>query len=470
MIGFFKQHGGLLRRVFFWGRIVAILVVVLLAARLLHWNQNMDPRFFRFLGTETGMTLARVMNWPNLHDQIEVDKSLEDHTEDERLWRQRITKRVQKSWPTHLLVLTNGEEKQVQLESYSSERLQVVERFGSRGRMVSTVERAEIEDLRLFTEPMPKVTWRDVRFQMEFPTYELTYSGHYTVLTDAPYYQIANSVQALENVRDQFFDIFQPLIRFPKQEEALQLLYFTLEDDYRAHQEAHAPELAQSLGYYSPLEDRMVMFNHEFSKQTEDVRAHVQEEVDFLIEHSTTKREKSRIQRMHEKVQDQIRERAIRETLSTLRHEGAHHLAYTHGLHSWIHAENAWLIEGLATYFESTTPGYPIPAYQGVLRHLEMNDRMPALADLVAVRLPADFEQDLPGIKAHEAYALSWSLFRLCMAPHHREAFFGYLKTIQDPEDLGKLMRTPRIEVLASSLGRTPEELEREWRLSWSVQ
>jgi hypothetical protein len=233
------------------------------------------------------------------------------------------------------------------------------------------------------------------------------------------------------------------------------------------HQQATAPDLVNSVGYYSPLEDRMVMFNHEYSKQAEKIRDHVTEEVNQLVRQAASSHERNRLRILHQRLEDQLRDQASLETIATLRHEGAHHLAYTYGVHSWIHTENAWLVEGLAALFESPVPGQDVTSYVQTLRKMDQEGRIPDLSRLMSVRLPSDFEEDLPGIRPHEAYALSWSLFRYCMQRPRRDRFFAYLRSLQDPRDISGLMSQSRFHLLAGALDLTPMALESAWRSSW---
>lgn len=463
-----RSHRKHVRRFFFWARLVALLALMGFALRLFHWNRETDPRFFLFLRTSPGKALSRVMHWPNFYQQLRPERPQEDYTEEERIWHQKITASLKDTWPTHTLEFQDGSQRHLRILATTPTRLQVTEAFGSRGRLESFVSRDRIRELRPYTVPIPTVTWRDVRFQMAYPKFDLNYAGHYTILTDAPYYQVAASVEALEHLREQFLETFGSLIRYPKADESLQLLFFTRETEFRAHQEATAPDLINSVGYYSPLEDRMVLFNHEYSDHAEKVRAHVKEEVGFLVQQAESPTERNRLRLLQLRLEDQLRDQASMETLATLRHEGAHHLAYTYGVHSWIHTENAWLVEGLAAYFESPTPGGTVPGYVRLLRKMEEEGRIPDLARLVAVRLPEAFGSELPDIRPYEAYALSWSLFRLCMRPATREMFFNYLRTLQNPDDIPGLMKQPRLEMLADALALSPAELESVWRSSWT--
>lgn len=445
-------------------RILAMMVLLAFVGQLVVWNRHTDPRFYRFLGTPPGRLLSGIMNWPNLHLHRPRDKDEADYTDEELIWKRKLEAQLNASWPTHVLTLRDGTEEYVRIEGRTREGLRVQEHFGGKGRLERFIPHALIEKERPYTAPKPTVTWRDVQFQMEYPDFQLMYFGHYTVLSDAPYFQIASSVKALEEIRDQYMDLFGELVRFPKPDQGLQVLFFSNETQYRQHQESSAPHLASSAGYYSPMEDRMVVFNQFHSDRARDVRDDVRSKIDHMLEDARTEEDRRRILRMQSSVDQQIRAQGKLETIATLRHEGVHHLAYTHGVHSWIHAENAWLIEGKAVYFEPESPGQiPLSHLQALLA-LIREGRLPPLSRLMSVRLPSDFARELPRISPSEAYALSWTLFHFCMQPEYRPRFTQYLRMLQDPGDIERLVREPRVDILADALGlASAGELEDRW-------
>jgi len=452
------------RRLFTLLRIGCLVALAGAAIQLVIWNKNYDPRFYRFLGTPPGRMLAKVMRWPTLHDQPVAHKPLSEFTDEELMWKRRLEHQLRRSWPTHHIRMSDGTSRYVRILQRGEEGVLVREHFGGQGSLETTLPMDRIQQIGPYEQPIPEVTWRDVRFQMEYPEYNLIYFGHYTVLTDAPYFQVADSVQELERLREQYMRILGGLVRFPKPNQSLQVLFFTREEPYRRHQEDSAPELSTSAGYYSPREDRMVVYNQRFSEQADEIRQKVQREIEGMLRRADSPRERKRVQNLQEEVERRMRAHAKRETLATLRHEGVHHLNYSYGVHSLIHTENAWLIEGIAVYFEPETPGETPASHTGSLAAMLHQNRIPPLADLVAVRQPKEFAQHLPGIEPHEAYALSWSLFDYCMRPETRSAFLAYLEALQNPSDVGALMETPRIDRLASALGSTPEDLEAGWR------
>ncbi len=433
--------------------------------QLVRWNRDTDPRFYRFLGTPPGQFLSRVMDWPNLHLIPTLDKPLEEYTDEERLIRIKLESQLENAWPTHVLTLNSGEQEYVRVVGRSASGLDIQSHFGGRGRLVRFIPRSTLQSEVPYTDPPPRVTWRDVSFQMEYPDFHLEYFGHYTVLTDAPYFQVESSVHELETLRTQFMKEMGELVRFPKADQGLQVLFFRNEEQYRTHQMDSAPELSSSAGYYSPTEDRMVVFNQMHSETAKEIRKEVDDKIQQMLAQSTSSGDRRHILNMQVAVEDQMRARGEMETRATLRHEAAHHLAYTHGIHSWIHAENAWLIEGLAVYFEPPKPGQVPMSHINTLIRLSHEDRIPRLRDLMQVRLPKDFQLELRDVTTAEAYALSWTLFHFCMQPENREGFFDYLRMLQDPADIPGLMNASRSSLLAQHLGFESEALlERTWR------
>jgi RHS repeat-associated protein len=459
-----KTRWQIFRLIFFWIRLAFMLTLMAAAYQLVRWSHDYDPRFYQFLSTAPGRTLSKVMEWPNLYNRGSNSKDLADYTDEERRWKQHLEQSLASNWPTHTLHLQDGEARHVQIISRTPSQLRIRENFGGQGRMERLIPIDQISRIETFAQPLPTVSLRDIHFQMEYPEFILTYYGHYTVLTDAPYFQVSASVDALETLHTQYLSLMGDLIRFPKNQESLQVLFFSSESDYRAHQQKTAPDLNSSVGYYSPLEDRMVVFNQQYSERANQVRESVDVDISNLLKKAQNANQRQQILQIQQRAETEIRERAKLETRATLRHEGAHHLSYTYGVHSWIHTENGWLIEGLAAYFESNDPEKTDAVYLETLLFLEMQQRTPRLSNLVEIRQPENFSTELKGLEAHEAYALSWSFFHFCMLPENRPAFFAYLKMLQDPPDLRDLIQQPRTRLLAEHLGMSIAELEAAWR------
>lgn len=431
--------------------------------QLVVWSRNYDPRFYHFLSTAPGRTLSRVMNWPSLYNQPPHDRPLSEFTAEELAWKRTLEANIQQNWPTHRLLMRNGDEHLGRLLRSTPASLRFEQAYGGQGRISREFDRAHILTVEPFDQPPPSITWRDVRFQMEFPEFQLIHFGHYTVVTDAPFYQVIESVRTLERVYQQYMELFGGLVSRDRPPHGLQVVFFNSEEQFRRHQLSEAPGLETSAGFYSPLHDRMVVFNQYNSQHAQEMRQEIQLQLDHMLSRSRNDGQRRSILEMREQVEEQLRARGRRETIATLRHEGAHHLSYSFGIHSWHHAENGWLIEGIAVYFESDPPGGIPPGHAGTLANLLSRNDLPPLARLMAIRRPDDFTRDLPGFSAYEAYLLSWGLFHFGMLPENRTQFFDYLRFLRAPENLREIVRSPAIDLLARHLEMTPEALERAW-------
>jgi len=440
-----------------------MLLLTVATYQLVVWNRNYDPRFYHFLSTAPGRTLSRLMNWSTFYNQPPYDKPEREFTAEELSWKRKIEARLKDSWPSHRLVTRQGEEHLVRILRQSESMLRFEQSFGGGGRLSRDIERSEIAILEPYEIPPPRVSWRDVRFQMEFPTFQLIHLGHYAVVTDAPYFQVIDSVRTLEALYADYMVLFGDLRQTDRPAHGLQVLLFSQEEAYRQHQNLSAPGLENSAGFYAPLQDRMVVFNQYHSSHSRQMREEIEAEIQRIFLEAGTAAERRSIQEMRSRVEEQMRERGRRETTATLRHEGAHHLSYTFGVHSWHHSENGWLIEGLAVYFESSPPGEVPEGHRGTLFQLLTNRTLPSLHDIMAVRKPEDFEAALPGYAAYEIYALSWGMFHYAMQAENRDAFMDYLQFVRNPENIRELLNMPADALLARFLGKTTPELERGW-------
>jgi hypothetical protein len=440
-------------------------MVLLLAgtAQLVVWNRGNDPRFYHFLTTSPGRALARAMNWPSFYNLPPEDKPESEFTPEELNWKRTLEEDLRNRWPTHRLITRSGEEHLVQIFHETPETLTLQYAFGGRSRVTRSIPRSEILSLESHDAPLPRITWRDVRFQMEYPDFQMIHHGPYTILTDAPYFQVIETARILDRLYKQYMDIFSPLVQNRGSRKSLQVLFFSHEEDFKQSVARSAPGMENSAGFYSPLEDRMVVFNQYNSAFARQIREDIEAELTNLLQNSRSRDERQALENTRFHLEEQIRYRGRQETVATLRHEAAHHLSYSYGVHSWFHAENGWLIEGLAVFFESDPPGELTHTHLNSLIRLRESGRIPPLARLLNIRKPSDFEAELPGLKSYEAYALSWVLFQHLMHESRRDNFFAYLRFIRDPANLRELVRTPREHLLARHMQTTPEALEQAW-------
>ncbi len=127
-------------------------------------------------------------------------------------------------------------------------------------------------------------------------------------------------------------------------------------------------------------------------------------------------------------------ELAVRQTISTIAHEGAHQILYNIGVQQRLSLWPMWLNEGLAEYFAPTTTDHRL-MWKGAG---EINDlRMYELEELLKSRTAetADGQWIAQTIGAARltstGYAMAWALTHY-LAQNHRDAFRRLLRTLSD--------------------------------------
>lgn len=459
-----KKRMGLCWRLFRYVRWAVLVCLCVASGILVEWSRNYDPRFFHFLGTPPGRLLSRVMNWPTVHNLPPTDKAYAALTEQERLLKRQLQEELDRVWPSHEVRLVGGEVLRGKVESRDEQGLWFTEYFGATGTAEMFLPSSSVRAIRLSEEQVPSVTWRDVSFQNEYPEFELVHRKHYTVLTDASYYEISSSVDELERLHREFIEVFGPAIRYWERGRSMQVLFFSDEQGYRDYQGAFAPTLEDSAGFYAPLQDRMVVFNQFHSARSEHVRSQVNEQFQEMLSGAYRSADRDRILAARERTADRLREYAKDETYATLRHEGSHHLSYTYGLLSSHHAENGWLVEGLAVYCETEQFGDLSSAHLTSLNRMMGEERWLGFRKLVNSRDPKMLQAFEPEFHPHEAYSAAWSLVHYLMTPQNRSRFFDYMRFVRDPENLNVLVTEERAALLARQMGTTPEALSLDWK------
>lgn len=349
-------------------RLVACATLVA-TLTLFHWSRIDDPRFYAFLDTDTGAALARVFGWyASPMERPSVDKTDDEMTAEER-----------------------------------SIKAKIEELLGAEG-----------------AERNLRVTYRDVTFCMEVKGMTAHVAPPYLILTDGPPEEVPSHVDALACAHEGFRTHFGRLTTGEGSGQLSHVLLFSDPADYLAYQQQHATGLENSCGFYSPIIDRLVLYEHP-NEDSRDVES---------------------------------------ETLHTVRHEGAHQFLYAHGVHSRHRVENDWLVEGMATYLETSEAGAVAPDRANMIAYALRNERAIPLEDLVGRRQ----EEGLLAYKPAElAYSEAWSLVHFLMQEERRDQFFDYVVYLRDAKNFGAIRKQPRLGTLAGFLGLSPTELRTQW-------
>lgn len=444
---------------------IAVLLTILLGALMLYrWSRVADPRFYRFLRSRPGQFLAQTFRWNAPPPAgLEDDKPESEMSEEERAVKRELEAQIASSVPQQRLVLDTGKTMIGEVLEEHPDHVVFLETYGESGSLSVKVRRARIKSIESVKSEPPKITYRDVRFQMEFPKMNLYRRPPYTILTDETYFHVEQSVRVLQGLHEEFLDFFRPLIARERSGENIQLLFFSDQRSFDEYQQTFAPHMAGVLGFYSPWLDRFIVFNEKRSDQIVELTQSVEEQAEQYADDVPAEPAADRIRMLKRQLQRGMEHSAEKRTYTTLRHEGAHQLFFTYGVHSADRVENDWLVEGLATFCETRRIGEKEPRRVELLRNrLAAGDGIP-LAELVNFRDAAGFAALGNPDRVDLAYCQSWALVRYLMEPVRRHQFFEYVGYIRDPAQFYSVLRKPRMEVLCRFLDQTPEQLEAAW-------
>ena len=444
------------------------VLLVLLGATVITFfvNGNIDPRFYRFLRTGHGRTVAGIMGWSVDFDFQPADKPEAEMTGEELAVKRQLEGDVREGVAKHKLVLRNGEVLKgeiVDRDVFGG--LTFKQSFGDAGSFCSHFPEYRVLRIENYGAEPPDISYRDVLFSMEFPELNFYRRSPYSVLTDQNYLQVERAVKDLQRLHYDFVRLFGPLITLPDRGEGIQLLFFQDEEKYRAYQRGYAPQLEHTAGFYSPKLDRFVVFN----QATSGRRGGNAFELAFKRRAAEAREgapgDLGRVREWRIEAGRSVMQYAEEQTRMTIRHEGAHQLFFTYGVHSRHHAENSWLIEGLASYFETVPPGGPQPDRLVMLKDARAKGGLIPLSELVNSRSPRGLYAFWGEQRVQLAYAQSWALISFLMRDQYRGDFFKYLEFVRDPAHVDDLASTPRVALLADSLGLDVAELQRLWEL-----
>jgi hypothetical protein len=440
------------------------LLITVVGAVLLFFlgRLNIDPRIYRFLDSGTGKTVAKIMGWSVDFDLAAPDKPEAEMTQQEIEVKRTLQEAVGSRLPTHRLVLNSGEAFEGKVLAITSKYVKFQETYGDSGAMAASIRRSRIREVRDLYKRPPEITYRDVKLRVNFPDFEFHREPPYTVVTDENYFRVQKSVKVLRRVHDGFMDLFEPLITHPERGDGIQLVFFAGEKEYKKYAEKYAPRLENSSGFYSPMLDQLIVFNQITTGQIKAANRELKRQ-ERLYRRSARKEDMTQFEMWRDDMVRSVRHFAEQQTVFTIRHEGAHQLFFTYGVHSKDHVENTWLIEGLAVFFEPDRPGDRIPDRLALLHEHYRGNTMIPLDELVESRAAQGLFVFGKEERVNLAYAESWILVHFLMQPRHRNDFFNYIRFIRDPDNLDEIALHSRIELLARALNLTEGQLHRRW-------
>jgi hypothetical protein len=290
--------------------------------------------------------------------------------------------------------------------------------------------------------PPPRATdtSADSRFINEFPNFEFTKRGDCSIMTDAPTQETERILRSLTQFRAEFEKYFSPLIRNRPAARGFQIIYFSSEQPFRDYARRAVPALANSAGFYSSAEHRLVLLNQLGTAQFAHVQNRLKERQQSLSDPAA---KPAGIEAGEDRVQASTQLAALRTEMAAeaeamterlVRHEAAHQLFDAYKIQSPLAAEPTWLTEGLAEYCETSEIG----AYHSVMAHriakARAADKLLPMKKLLNHRDPAGFFS-LGEKQTEVAYAQSWALIYFFMHNHYRAGFLEFIKYYRDLPD-----------------------------------
>jgi len=265
-----------------------------------------------------------------------------------------------------------------------------------------------------------RVSYRDVVFRQEFPDMPLYLYPPYAIISDSPSDETDLVATAIREMHLKFRETFCLLMTQAPEGELIHILFFSAEDEYRDYQDLFAHAMLNTSGFYSPAVNRLVLYRQPAS----------------AIENKNGM------------------------CLITIRHEAAHQLFFTYGIHSRHRVENEWLIEGLASYCETPRLGGVDPVQLRLLTDSYSQETLIPIAHLVNHRSEGGLLAYKP---AELAYAQAWSLVHFLMSDEHRTAFFAYIRYLRSTQSFSEVCKKSRIEILCRHIGISPTQLDQDW-------
>ncbi len=454
----------IVRSIWWCLRVGALLALFGWAILLYRWSREDDPRFYQFVNSEPGRVIARTFRWHEVQDDVRFqEKSPPPLTPEERAVQQRLMDRVREQAPSHQLVFDDDRVMIGQLLSETPDAVEFAETYGESGVVSLWVQRRRISALEPLTNALPEISRRDVRFQMAHPELRFYKRPPYTIMTDESFFRVEHTVRILQKLYQQFHETFSPLIRKEDGGRGIQVLFFSSETDFRAYQNAYAPQMADSSGFYSPQLDRLIVYNQATSERIRLVQEQLDKEYEKHRAKAPGNASYEGLEAWRARTSKMVGQFAEEQTLSSVRHEGAHQLFYTLGVHSETRMENEWLVEGLATYCESANIGDFDAERAGVLRKAAAEDKLIPLEELLAVRHSTGLMSLKDSDRISVAYSQSWLLVHLLMRPPYRTGFFNYIRFVREPSNWGEIQHADPLALLCRFLGVSPDQFSDRW-------
>lgn len=385
-------------------------------------------------------------------------------TESEQTARRHLEQHLAETWPTEKLIWTTGEETKGRLLERREQHILFERRYGRSGIMQVVVPLNEIVAIEP-APPLPEITLRDVRFYREYPAFEFHKAPPYTVISDAPYFEVEQAIAALHRQYREIVAVFDPLIEDARRREDIQVLFFSRRHDFETYRVRYASNMVGVSAFYSLELDRLVVYHAAESEAVADAHDRLGvEERRVRNQYAGRPDLEPQIQHWKSEMERSIAVFAHEQTLRSIRHEGAHQLLFSLGVHAAEAPYAEWLYEGLAAWCETSPVGRFNSERVEVLKEARALGAWISLEDLMSRRSPSGFLAMEDPARVALAYAESWALVFYLMEYPRRFAFFEYLRFLRSRENWDEAYAASPLTLLCRFLDVKPKIFEADWK------
>jgi hypothetical protein len=370
-------------------------------------------------------------------------------TKKEQALKEELEDRLRNEQPTHRLELKDGVVLTGRLMSQSKSAFTFKESYGDSGGVNMTFRRSRVASVQTIPASDMELSNRDVRLAAEFPDFNFYRRPPYTLVTDESYFMVESTIQEIQKLHNQFKKTFGALLGENAQRGHIQIVIFSNEEAFENYQKQYAPSMENSSGFYSSLTDRLVFFNQQGSSAMKNSGVALRSKEKQYLAQARKYGGEERVRQWARQSEKMMLQAAEDETRRTVRHEAAHQLFYTLGIHSSIRLENTWLVEGLAAFCEPRKPGEVEGLRLSMLKAASASDDLVPLDILVNSRSTGGFLGLTDDYDSALTYGQSWALVHMLLQSPYREGFFDYIRHVRNPQNLKSLLKGDRYQLLS---------------------
>ena len=277
--------------------------------------------------------------------------------------------------------------------------------FGHTGYLDESVQKSEIQEVVDRSEESSEVTPEEIAIKGEFPQFHIVKRQDYTFFTDSDYFFIERIVTLLERLHQDFFREFGTIVK-GKEKKRSYVMIFGNQKAYQDYAKQLSSALEHSAGFYTFSGKRLALYNQfqsalfgDWEKGVEGARLEIkqrQEETERFRGRDPEKSYQSSqaILQAQERLghyQKRVNAAFDETTVMVILHEGAHQLFHAAGLHDTAYSRIPWLVEGLATYCETSDFGGLNRMRQFTLRELAGSGNLMPLSELLRMESESEF-------------------------------------------------------------------------------